>query len=67
MYLAFNMGIGFCVVVREDEAGQAIAILEREGTLGRRIGTVVADPQKRIQLPRQGLVGAEGQFPPAKL
>ena len=65
MYLAFNMGIGFCVVVQEEQVDDAVALLEREGAPAQRIGHAAADPEKRIRLPREGLVGADGAFRPA--
>lgn len=62
MYYAFNMGVGFCVVVPETEADRAVALLQAEGYPSQRIGRVVADPERRVVLPEQGLVGEGGRF-----
>jgi phosphoribosylformylglycinamidine cyclo-ligase len=62
MYFAFNMGIGFCVVVPEPHAARALTLLEEAGCPSQRIGTVTADPEKKIELVHQCLVGVDGQF-----
>ena len=42
MYATFNMGIGFCVVVGEDEQQAALAALKGAGEDAIRIGAVTA-------------------------
>ncbi len=42
MYNTFNMGIGFVVVVKADQAARALQILEQNGVDAYRIGQVVA-------------------------
>ncbi len=42
MFRVFNMGIGFCAVVPEQEAERALAIGDEVGISGMRLGTVTA-------------------------
>jgi phosphoribosylformylglycinamidine cyclo-ligase len=60
LYEVFNMGCGFCVVVPEDEAADAVALLER-----RHPGTAVIGRATTatgvVELPRQGLIGRRGE------
>lgn len=44
MRRVFNLGIGFCVVVAEEDAGKAVGILSAAGCPAWRIGTVVEAP-----------------------
>ncbi len=44
MRRVFNLGVGFCVVIRNGEADEALAVLQGEGCEARRIGEVVAEP-----------------------
>ncbi len=64
MYYAFNMGIGFCVVVAAAEADRALALLHAEGYSGMQLGHAVADRERRVCLPSLGLVGEGGRFRP---
>ncbi|MBI2529482.1 MAG: phosphoribosylformylglycinamidine cyclo-ligase [Candidatus Rokubacteria bacterium] len=64
MYRVFNMGIGFCLIVQDDEVlikavKQAFAA---SGFATHIIGKVVADERKRVFLPKQGLVGEGEEF-----
>jgi phosphoribosylformylglycinamidine cyclo-ligase len=43
MRRVFNLGMGLCVVVREEEAEKALALLAEAGCDARRIGEVVRD------------------------
>lgn len=58
MYATFNMGIGFCVVVSEDAADRALALLRAEGSEAKAIGRAVRDPSKSVKLTSLGLVGS---------
>jgi phosphoribosylformylglycinamidine cyclo-ligase len=64
MFEVYNMGIGFCVVVAEEDADRTLAILARHGRSAATIGHAVADPTKSVQLPREKLVGAGKRFRP---
>jgi phosphoribosylformylglycinamidine cyclo-ligase len=65
MFEVYNMGIGFCVVVGEADAGATLAILARHGRQAAVIGHAVTDPGRSVRLPRQHLVGRGKRFHPA--
>ncbi len=54
MYAVFNMGCGFCVVVPDAEAADAVALLERRHPGTARIGSVTAEAD-RVSVPALGL------------
>lgn len=60
MYLVFNMGVGFCVVVPEEAAARVQEIAAEHGVESWKLGTVVEDERKRVWLRPLGLVG-EGE------
>ncbi len=62
MYTTFNMGVGFCAVVDESAAERALALLEAAGAQAWRIGRAVHDPERRMVLPAEGLVGSGKAF-----
>src|SRR5262249_1663772 len=57
MYSVFNMGIGFCAVVASADADKAVSILGGRGKRAQVIGRAVADPARKVTLPRQRLLG----------
>jgi phosphoribosylaminoimidazole (AIR) synthetase len=64
MYRVFNMGIGFCLILKNDPSvisavRQTFATSHFDTHI---IGTVVADERKRVVLPKQGLVGEGEEF-----
>jgi phosphoribosylformylglycinamidine cyclo-ligase len=54
MWEVFNMGCGFCAVVRDEHADAAVEILERHHPGTRRIGTVT-DRAGRVEVPAAGV------------
>ena len=58
------MGIGFCAVLPESDVDAALAILARHGRRAWVIGHAVADPEKRVHLPRHRLIGQRQAVPP---
>ena len=62
MYQTFNMGIGFCIVVAEAEAGRALEILRGVDPAAAPIGRAVRDPERKMVLPGPGLVGSGKTF-----
>jgi phosphoribosylformylglycinamidine cyclo-ligase len=56
MWEVFNMGCGFCAVVGDEAAGDAVAVLERHHPGTRRIGTVTGEAD-RLTLPGLGIAG----------
>jgi phosphoribosylformylglycinamidine cyclo-ligase len=49
MYRTFNMGLGFCVVVKDDDVEKALKICAKQGTKGYIIGTVVKESGVRVK------------------
>ena len=62
MFRVFNMGIGFCVVVAPASVDAAIAAAASAGGAAMVVGTVVSGPERRVELPTEGLVGRNGRF-----
>jgi phosphoribosylformylglycinamidine cyclo-ligase len=62
MFSVFNMGIGFCAVVAEADAGLAVSILGGGGKRAWRIGHAVADTKRRVLLPQHKLAGQGKHF-----
>jgi phosphoribosylformylglycinamidine cyclo-ligase len=60
MYLVFNMGVGFCVIVPEQAVARVQEIAGEHGVDSWKLGTVVEDERKRVWLRPLGLVG-EGE------
>ncbi len=55
MHHVFNMGIGFCLVVRPEDESQALEIVRRHGKACQRIGHVTDDPAGRVSLTQAGI------------
>jgi phosphoribosylformylglycinamidine cyclo-ligase len=62
MYRVFNMGIGFCAIVDPASVDAAIAAAASVEGHAFVAGTVVSGPERRIELPAEGLVGRNGRF-----
>jgi phosphoribosylformylglycinamidine cyclo-ligase len=62
MYQVYNMGIGFCVLVAEQDREATLSILQRHGRRARIIGRVIEDDSKGVYLPGRRLVGHGKQF-----
>jgi len=62
MFEVFNMGIGFCYVVAAADADVTLSILKKHSRDARRIGTAVADPEKKVRIPERQLVGRHKKF-----
>jgi phosphoribosylformylglycinamidine cyclo-ligase len=56
MWEVFNMGCGFCAVVPEEAAADAVALLARHHPGAGRIGTVTAEAD-RLSVPGLGIAG----------
>jgi phosphoribosylformylglycinamidine cyclo-ligase len=57
MFEVYNMGIGFCVLVAEQDCDAVLSILQRRGRRAQIIGRVIEDDSKGVYLPRERLVG----------
>lgn len=64
MRTVFNMGIGLTVVVREDDVDRALSALHGSGVEAWRIGRAVDDPERRVRIPAEDLVGQSRRFVP---
>jgi phosphoribosylformylglycinamidine cyclo-ligase len=64
MRTVFNMGIGLAVVVGETEVDRALAAIRATGTDAWPIGRTVADPERSVRIPSEGLVGRSKRFVP---
>ena len=62
MRVVFNMGIGLVLVVPSDQAERALQVLKGTGVEAWRIGRTVADPERRVWIPNEGLVGQSKSF-----
>jgi len=62
MRAVFNMGIGLAVTVPESERERALKVLRATGVQAWPIGHAVADPQRRVRIPAEGLVGNSRHF-----
>ena len=57
MFRVFNMGIGFCAVVSEEDAETFEEIVRSHRREAHRIGRVVSDQEQRVVIRPYGLVG----------
>jgi phosphoribosylformylglycinamidine cyclo-ligase len=62
MYATFNMGIGFCIVVAREDQQAALDALKAANEDATRIGTVTAQPGRRVTIPAVGLTGKGDTF-----
>lgn len=62
MYQVYNMGVGFCVLVGEQDRDAALSILQRHGRRAQVIGRVIEDDSKGVYLPGQKLTGHGKEF-----
>jgi phosphoribosylformylglycinamidine cyclo-ligase len=62
MFRAFNMGIGFALVVAPEGADATRARLERSGLRVHVLGRATHDAERTIRLRPRGLVGRAGRF-----
>jgi phosphoribosylformylglycinamidine cyclo-ligase len=66
MYATLNMGIGFCVVVSNEDHLAALAALKKAGEDALRIGTVTDRRGRFVELPLAGLIGKGDTFEPVR-
>jgi phosphoribosylformylglycinamidine cyclo-ligase len=63
-FSAFNMGIGFCLVVAPSDADRACRSFAARGVRAHVLGRAVADPTRSITMPKHGIAGRAGRFHP---
>ncbi len=62
MRTVFNMGIGLAVVVAEPDVEKTLLAIGETGLAAWHVGRAVADPERRVRIPEDGLVGHSKQF-----
>lgn len=62
MFRVFNMGIGFCMIVPEQNVERTVAIVKAHHKKAYYIGHAVADEQKRVYIKPYQLIGQGKQF-----
>jgi phosphoribosylformylglycinamidine cyclo-ligase len=62
MFRAFNMGVGFCLVVGPDGADRVRRLLEEYGLAVHALGRATDDPERTITIRSRGLIGRNGRF-----
>jgi phosphoribosylformylglycinamidine cyclo-ligase len=62
MRAVFNMGVGMTVVVREAEVERTMEVLRSTGVESWRLGTAVEDPERRVWIRQERLVGRSKRF-----
>ncbi len=62
MYRVFNMGVGFCLIVPDDQALLTVAMAKELGVEAFRLGYVVEDAERKIVVQPKSLVGRNGSF-----
>jgi len=62
MFRVYNMGIGFCLVVPEDQVEAVMSLLQRYQVDAFRMGYAVADKERKVLLQPKGLVGQGSAF-----
>jgi len=62
MFFTYNMGIGFCVIAPSGDTDALQSLAREHEVESHIIGYAVADPEKKVTLPKYGLVGRDENF-----
>ncbi|MCP4007512.1 MAG: phosphoribosylformylglycinamidine cyclo-ligase [bacterium] len=62
MRTVFNMGIGLCFVVQPSDAEKTLHAVRETGLQAWQIGHAVADPERKVRIPAEKLLGHSKQF-----
>lgn len=62
MFRVFNMGIGFCIVVEEEDAEEVVKLSREHGVEAHVLGRAFADKERKIEILPKRLVGIKGSF-----
>lgn len=62
MFLVYNMGIGFCVVVRDNEVENVFRICNKYGIECFKMGYAVKDTEKKVTIEDKKLIGRNNKF-----
>ncbi len=62
MFRVYNMGIGFCIVVPENQAQSVLTIVQSHNKKAHKIGYAIPDVEKRVFIKEHTLVGKGSRF-----
>ena len=62
MFTVFNMGIGFCIIVEQNDVDRVLSIVRSHGKRAMKIGFVIPDEHRRVFITPYDLVGEGKQF-----
>ena len=62
MFVVYNMGVGFCIVVAPEAVDQVLANIARHGKNAGIIGRVIEDGQQAVYITEHGLKGVDKEF-----
>jgi len=62
MFLVYNMGVGFCVIVDPSGVDAVLSVVGRHGKRASVIGHVVEDSERAVHLPQKRLKGVGKEF-----
>ena len=62
MYYVYNMGVGFCIVVPENEVSECIEKVRKHGKDAYKIGYAIKDVERRVDLRPRRLIGKDSSF-----
>ena len=66
MRTVFNMGVGLCIAVDASDAAKGLDALRSTGLEAWQIGVAVQDPERRVRIRDEQLVGSEKRFAPER-
>ncbi|SPF52635.1 Phosphoribosylformylglycinamidine cyclo-ligase [Candidatus Sulfopaludibacter sp. SbA4] len=62
MFLVYNMGVGFCMIVDPAAAEAVLSVVKRHGKEAGVIGHVIRDSERGVHIPQKGLKGVGKEF-----
>jgi phosphoribosylformylglycinamidine cyclo-ligase len=62
MFVVYNMGVGFCVIVDPSAIDRVLATIKQHGKSASVIGHVVKDPERAVYIPEKNLKGIGKEF-----
>jgi phosphoribosylformylglycinamidine cyclo-ligase len=62
MFVVYNMGVGFCVIVAPSAVDQVLLTISKHGKQAAVIGQVVRDPQNAVYIKEKKLKGVGNEF-----
>jgi len=62
MFRVYNMGIGFCIIVPEEDVGEILRIAKNHDIQSYVIGHTTEDPERTVEIKPKGLIGKGNRF-----